>query len=98
MKVKAYGKKTQNEMQSCHWNRVPVNKIFLEQPSPKPKVKVMIPMYEPLETSKCEKCGKIIAEKRTYAGSALIFFLRFWYSYPSWSSIHVFSVGIPILF
>jgi hypothetical protein len=49
----------------CHWNRVPVNKIFIEQPSPiEPKVKVMIPMYEPLETSKCEKCGKIIAEPK----------------------------------
>jgi hypothetical protein len=35
-----------------HWNRFEVNKIFLEQPSPEPKVKVMIPMYEPLETSK----------------------------------------------
>lgn len=39
------------------------NKIFLEQPSSEPKVKVMIPMYEPLETSKWE-CGKIIAEPR----------------------------------
>jgi len=47
-----------------HWNRVTVNKIFLEQPSPEPKVKVMIPMYQPLETSKCEKCGKIIAEPK----------------------------------
>ena len=47
-----------------HWNSVPVNKIFLEQPSPEPKVKVMIPMYEPLETSKCKKCGKIIAEPK----------------------------------
>jgi len=41
------------------FNSVPVNKIFLEQPSSEPKVKVMVPMYEPLETSKCEKCGKI---------------------------------------
>jgi hypothetical protein len=24
----------------------------------------MIPIYEPLETSKCEKCGKIIAEPK----------------------------------
>jgi len=24
----------------------------------------MIPMYEPLETSKCRKCGKIIAEPK----------------------------------
>lgn len=48
---------------SCgHWNSVPVNKIYLEQTSPEPKVKVMIPMYEPLEVSKCEKCSSIIAE------------------------------------
>jgi uncharacterized Zn finger protein len=45
-----------------HWNRVPVNKIFIEQPSSEPKVRVMIPMYEPLEVAKCEKCGKVIAE------------------------------------
>jgi len=24
----------------------------------------MIPVYEPLETSKCEKCGKIMAEPK----------------------------------
>ena len=47
-----------------HWNRVPVNKIFVEPDSPEPKVKVMIPMYEPLEVSKCEKCGKMIAQPR----------------------------------
>jgi len=47
------------------WKSVPVNKIFLEQPDPiEPKVKVMIPMYQPLETSKCEKCSKIIAEPK----------------------------------
>ena len=28
------------------WNRVPVNKIFIEQTSPGPKVQVLIPMYE----------------------------------------------------
>jgi len=50
---------------SCgNWNRVPVNKIFLEQPSPEPKVKVLIPMYEPLEVTRCKKCGKVIAEPR----------------------------------
>ena len=48
-----------------HWNSIPVNKIFIEQSNPvEPKVKVMIPMYEPLETSKCEKCGKITAEPK----------------------------------
>jgi len=45
-----------------HWNRISVNKIFIEQPSSEPKVRVMIPMYEPLEVAKCEKCGKVIAE------------------------------------
>jgi hypothetical protein len=46
------------------WNKVPVNKIFIEQPSSEPKIKVLIPMYEPLEVSKCKKCGKIIAEPK----------------------------------
>jgi len=47
-----------------HWNRVSVNKIFLEQISPEPKVKVLIPMYEPLEIVKCKKCGEMIAEPK----------------------------------
>ena len=47
-----------------HWNRVPVNKVFIEQNSPEPKVKVMIPMYEPLQVSKCAKCGKLIAQPK----------------------------------
>jgi len=41
------------------WNRFPVNKIVIEQPSSEPKVKVLIPMYEPLKVVKCEKCGKL---------------------------------------
>jgi hypothetical protein len=52
---------------SCgHWNRVSVNKIFLEQTSPidPDKIEVLIPMYEPLENVKCKKCGKIIAEPK----------------------------------
>jgi len=48
---------------SCgHWNRILVNKIFIEQSSSEPKVKVLIPMYEPSEVVKCKKCGEIIAE------------------------------------
>jgi hypothetical protein len=47
-----------------HWNRIPVNKLFVEQPSQEPKVKVMIPMYEPLKVSKCRKCGRIMAEPK----------------------------------
>ena len=50
---------------SCgHWNRVSVNKIFIKQNTIEPKVKVMIPMYKPLEITKCNKCGKIIAEPK----------------------------------
>ena len=50
---------------SCgHWNRVPVNKIFVEQKTPESKVKAYVPMYDPLEVTKCQKCGKIIAEPR----------------------------------
>jgi len=48
-----------------HWNTVKVNKLLIQQSSPELRVKVMIPMCEPLETSKCEKCGKIIAEPKT---------------------------------
>ena len=27
-------------------------------------MKVLIPMYQPLETQKCKKCGEIIAEPK----------------------------------
>lgn len=43
---------------------IPVNKIFTEQNTPESKVKALIPMYEPLEVSRCEKCGKVIAEPK----------------------------------
>ena len=50
---------------SCgHWNRVPVNKIFIEENTIEPKVKAYVPMYEPLEVTKCKECGKIIAEPK----------------------------------
>jgi len=44
-----------------YWNKILVNKIFIEQSSSEPKVKVLIPMYEPLEVAECKKCGKVIA-------------------------------------
>jgi uncharacterized Zn finger protein len=47
-----------------HWNSVPVNKIFIEQPYPEPKVRILIPMYNSLQVSKCKKCGKVIAEPK----------------------------------
>jgi len=50
--VSQKGKNVRVKCPHCgHWNRVPVNKIFVEQPSPEPKVKVLIPMYEPLEVN-----------------------------------------------
>lgn len=48
-----------------HWNRVAVDKIFIEQSNPiEPKVKVLIPFYAPLEVVKCKKCGKVVAEPK----------------------------------
>lgn len=48
-----------------YWNRFEVNKLFIEQPSSEPKVKVLIPMYEPLKVETCKKCGSITAEPKT---------------------------------
>ena len=47
-----------------HWNRVDVKKIFVEQDTSESKVKAYIPMYEPLQVSKCDKCGRVIAEPK----------------------------------
>jgi len=46
------------------WNRIEVDKIFVEQPSKESKVQILIPMYKPLKTEKCGKCGKVIAETK----------------------------------
>ena len=46
------------------WNSIKVDKIFVQQSSPEPKVKVLIPMYKPLKTERCEKCGTVIAEPK----------------------------------
>jgi phage FluMu protein Com len=45
-----------------HWNRIEADKLFLEQATSEPKVKAYIPMYKPLKTETCKKCGQIIAE------------------------------------
>ena len=47
-----------------HWNRIEVNKLFIEQETSEPEVKVIIPMYEPLKTETCKKCKSIIAEPK----------------------------------
>lgn len=63
MHIASVSQKGKNLRMKCphcgHWNRVPVNKIFVEQPSPEPKVKVLIIMYEPLEVVKCE-CAPVL--------------------------------------
>ena len=41
-----------------------MNKVLVEQDSSEPKVKVFIPMYLPLQASKCEKCGEVIAQPK----------------------------------
>jgi hypothetical protein len=45
-----------------HWNRIEVNKLFIEQETSETKVKAIIPYYEPLKVETCKKCKKIIAE------------------------------------
>jgi len=50
--------------QCGHWNKFKVNKVFIEQPSQEARVKVVIPLYEPLKIVKCEKCGEVIAEPK----------------------------------
>jgi hypothetical protein len=42
-----------------YWNRVPVNKIFIEQETSEPKVKVFNPMYEPLKVVKVRSAEKL---------------------------------------
>jgi hypothetical protein len=47
-----------------YWNRVSVNKIFIEQSTSEPKVRVMIPMYTPLKVERCKRCKSVIAEPK----------------------------------
>ena len=42
-----------------HWNRIPVGK---KPHSPERKVRIMVFIYDPLEISKCEKCGENVAQ------------------------------------
>lgn len=47
-----------------HWNRIEVNKHFIEQPTSEPKAKVLLPFYEPLKVETCKKCKKVIAQPK----------------------------------
>jgi hypothetical protein len=44
------------------WNDIPVYKLWMKQPSPEPKVRAFIAVYNPLKIVKCKKCGDIIAQ------------------------------------
>ena len=46
------------------WNRIDVNKLFIEQENLEPKVKAFIPTYKPLKVETCRKCKKVIAEPK----------------------------------
>ncbi|MGB9693858.1 MAG: hypothetical protein ACPLYF_03345 [Fervidobacterium sp.] len=39
-----------------------VEKVFLEHPTSDEKVRVYIPMYQPLKVARCKKCGNVIGE------------------------------------
>jgi hypothetical protein len=47
-----------------YWNRIEVNKLFIEQGTSELKVKAFTPMYEPLKVEKCKKCKTVIAEPK----------------------------------
>jgi len=48
-----------------HWNRIEVNKLFLEQETSESKVKAYIPMYEPLKTN-LEKLKSLLCLSVSY--------------------------------
>jgi hypothetical protein len=47
------------------WNRFEVNKLLVEQPSPEPKVKIILSFYEPLKAQPCKKCRNLLTEPKT---------------------------------
>ena len=55
-----------------HWNLFSVNKVFIEQNTIEPKVKVFNSMYEPLEVSKCKKYDRIIVELKGIAPASIM--------------------------
>jgi len=48
---------------SCgEFSEVTVRKAFVEPMNQDPKTKFMVRMYQPIEVTKCKKCGKTVAE------------------------------------
>ena len=46
------------------WNRIEVNKLFIEQETSEQKIKAFIPVYEALKVETCKKCKNTIAEPK----------------------------------
>jgi len=48
---------------SCgEFSEVTVGKVFVEPMNQVPRTKFMVRMYQPIEVTKCKKCGKTAAE------------------------------------
>ncbi len=51
-----------------NWNKIEVEKIFLNAGTLESKLKVFSPAYLPLKTEKCTKCNQIIAKEKGIIG------------------------------
>lgn len=50
---------------SCkHWNRIIVEKVFVNPNSSASKVNIFLPAYSPFKEEICSKCGEIIAREK----------------------------------
>jgi hypothetical protein len=47
-----------------YWNRIEVNKLFIERETSEPKAKAIILYYKPLKVETCKKCKSVIAEPK----------------------------------
>ncbi len=51
-----------------NWNTIEVEKIFLNSGISDSKLKVFLPVYQPLKTEQCSKCSQIIAKEKEIIG------------------------------
>ena len=50
---------------SCkNWNKIIVEKVFLNTSNSSSKVNIFLPAYLPYKEEKCSKCGYIIAREK----------------------------------
>ena len=47
-----------------NWNRIEVEKIFLNAGISESKLKIFLPAYLPLKTEKCSKCNQVIVKEK----------------------------------